>query len=76
MLLSLSLLFLGLRRVPFCSQVEGKEPSGVEGTGSEWVPRDVGGDEKGPGGAGRSRTSLVASVSSSLSARLLSAHRR
>lgn len=27
----------------------------------EWV-RDVGGDEKGPGGSGRGRTSLVASV--------------
>ncbi|VCX10154.1 unnamed protein product, partial [Gulo gulo] len=30
----------------------------------EWVPRDVGGDEKGPGGTGRGRTSLVASVCS------------
>lgn len=37
----------------------------MEGTGSGWVPRDVGGDKKGPGGTGRSRTSLVASVSSS-----------
>lgn len=29
----------------------------------DWVPRDVGGDKKGAGGAGRGRTSLVASVS-------------
>ena len=30
----------------------------------DWVPRDVGGDEKGAGGAGRGRTGLVASVCS------------